>query len=88
MKRFLPLALIALVGCNVSKPGGGATTDKPATVSQDKDPGVVSPAAGGISPVTNPGAVQGAGSGVGQAMKDRARGVAGNQPQIPSPDTE
>ncbi|MBI5708178.1 MAG: hypothetical protein HZC36_14445 [Armatimonadetes bacterium] len=83
-------AALALAGC-----GGGDDTpkptpnnpnpEKPKTASAAQPGGqesvqVISPAAGAMSPVTGTDSVQGGGSGVGNVMKDRARGIAGDAP--------
>lgn len=83
-------AALVLSGC-----GSGSDTpkptpnnpnpEKPKTASAAQPGGqesvqVISPAAGGMSPVTGTDSVQGGGSGVGNVMKDRARGIAGNSP--------
>ena len=45
------------------------------------DVGIISPAAGGLSPVTNSDAVTGSGGGgVQQVMKEKAHGIASNPP--------
>jgi hypothetical protein len=89
------LAAFFVVGCS-SQPAAEENTptnqETPADDSGASNTGgdsgvnVISPAAGGASPVTGAHNVQGGGSGVGQAAKDRARSAAGSNPQIPEPD--
>ncbi len=84
MKRLIALLLVAslaLVACQKPAEEPAAATPEPAapTATEPGGTGPISPAAGGVSPVTNPQAVEGSGmGGVGQAAKDRARSVAGS----------
>lgn len=90
---FLALSLL-LVGCNPpAAEDAGATPDAGSTPaveggtapaaggsgdSSQGNVGVMPSAAGGMAPVQNPEALQGAGGGgVQQAAKDRARNVGG-----------
>jgi hypothetical protein len=81
MKPVSVLVLVAIFVLGCSKPTEEATNQSPAATpnasGSASDPGI-SPvgggAAAGMAPVTNPGAVEGAGAGsVGQAAKDMAR---------------
>ena len=85
MKRFALLGLIVLVvalGCKekeepLAEPPSGEQTSAQPSGGGSNDIGIVSPAAGTSSPVTNPGAVQGSGGGsVGAAAKGQAHKAA------------
>lgn len=87
MKRLALIALFGslLVGCAekpepLAETPEGEQTSAPQTTGGGGDSvGVISPAAGAISPVTNSESVAGGssgGSGVGQAAKDQARRAA------------
>lgn len=86
-----PLAVLLFVsvlmfGCNkpadqsANQPTTPANNAGSSASSSPNDPGIApvgSGAAAGMTPVTNPGAVEGAGAGgVGQAAKDMARSKA------------
>jgi hypothetical protein len=86
------VALFALFGC-AEKPEPmantpeGEQTQAPDTGTSAQGGGgegvhVISPAAGGVSPVTNSDSVAGSGmGGVGNAAKDQAKRIGGGQSQ-------
>ena len=60
-------------------PSGGAQVSQPSTQTgsgSNSDPGIVPMGGAAISPVTNPGAVDGEGSNVGQMAKEKAKTAA------------
>lgn len=76
-------AALLLTACQkpAEEPAAAASPETAAQPAPEAGGGTgpISPAAGGVSPVTNPQSVEGAGmGGVGQAAKDRARDVAGS----------
>lgn len=72
---------VILAGCQA--PPDTSKTEEPGQSTQEESGvGVMSPAAGGASPVTGSESVGGAGmGGVGRAAKDKAREVAGQASQ-------
>jgi hypothetical protein len=90
MRYFLLLVLAAALGAGCQKPEEAPKAVENEVASQpagtgNADPGIMpSAAAGGMAPVTNPGAVEGAGGGgIGMAAKGMARGAA-EQASTPS----
>jgi hypothetical protein len=90
MRPLHYLAVIVLgltvLGCNSgdTKPEK-ASNEQPGSTAKapdkggpvDSEPYIVSPAAGGSSPVIGSDSIGGGGSGVGDAVKSRAKDVAG-----------
>lgn len=85
-------ALFAVFGCAekpepMATPPEGEQTQAPINETQAQGGGdnsvqVLSPAAGGVSPVTGSDSVAGSGmGGVGNAAKDQARRIGGGQSQ-------
>ncbi len=80
--RFVLLAAVAalLVGCAtepepLADPPETEQAQDTTTQQGSGDLGIVSPAAGGVSPVTNPPNMDSGGGGVRDAVKDRAKKV-------------
>jgi len=83
------LVFFALAGCKekaepLANPPEGEQTQT-STTEQAKGSGggigIVSPASGGMSPVTGSDTVTGSGGGVGSAAKDQAKRIGGGQSQ-------
>jgi hypothetical protein len=81
--RTLALALVTMagLGCSSEPTATPIEPDRPAAEQPGPGPGagvtpLTSGAAGPSTPVVGTESVQGSGSGVGQAAKDKARGVA------------
>jgi uncharacterized protein GlcG (DUF336 family) len=96
MKKAIYLILgvaLSLAACQKPAEEPAAAANPEPTVQTNPQSGggtgPISPAAGGVSPVTNPQSVEGAGmGGVGQAAKDRARDVAGSASAPPPAPSE
>jgi len=56
----------------------GRPLSAPSSSGSNTDPGILPLGGGAMSPVTNPGAVDGAGSGVNEAAKGMAKAAAAN----------
>lgn len=81
------LATFLCLGCREETPPGDPQADPP-PVTQSDPGGVqpITPSAGPVAPVTGGESVTGSGSGVGQAAKDKARGIGQTQPPRPDED--
>ena len=84
----ISVALLGLSGCK--KDDAEAATATPTNPKQDGPPGIAplttAPIAG--APISGAESVAGGGSGVGQVMKERAKGIGQNQPSNVNPEDE
>jgi hypothetical protein len=86
MKLALLTLVIVITGCT-PKPDESAAA-KPTVNPTQTQAGIApigSGAAGGITPVTGSETLEGGMGGIGQAMKDKARGTASTESNAPLP---
>jgi hypothetical protein len=80
-KIVLGLAMAALLlGCNPTKQPASEPESSQPPAAEGGNVGIVSPAAGGLSPVTGGESIEGNAGGVGSALKGKAKDIAGSSP--------